>query len=112
MLKGLLDPCLLAVTAERPAYGYEIVKRLAEAGLAEVAEGSVYPALARLERGLLLRAERIESTGGPPRKYYEPTQLGRLQLEKWRQSWAELSGSINLVLSTSGERAPCKENAL
>ncbi len=111
MLKGLLDPCLLAVTAGRPVYGYEIVKCLSEVGLADVAEGSVYPALMRLERSGLLQAERIESTEGPPRKYYRPTKLGLLQLEEWREEWADLACSVNSVLWADAKELPCEEVA-
>lgn len=103
MLKGLLEPCLLAITSAEPAYGYEIVKRLAEAGLADVAEGSVYPALARLERAGLLQAKRVESPDGPMRKYFEPTPLGHLQLERWRGEWLDLSSSISAVLAVHPE---------
>lgn len=112
MLKGLLDPCLLAITADRPAYGYEIVKRLSEAGLADVAAGSVYPALARLERAGLLCAEHTESADGPPRKYYAPTLIGRRQLEAWRAGWLDLSRSVNQVLGRAVELGPCEEETL
>lgn len=110
MLKGLLDPCLLALTAEGRAYGYEVVQRLAAAGLAEVAEGSIYPALARLERAGLLEAERVESPEGPPRKYYRPTPLGRFQLQEWREEWRQLAGAVDGVLGTRND-TPCKEGS-
>jgi PadR family transcriptional regulator PadR len=108
MLKGLLDPCLLAITAGEPRYGYEIVSALGEAGLVDVAEGSVYPALTRLERAGLLQAERVPSPEGPPRKYYRPTRLGERQLAEWREGWSALATSIDSVLGSShtdGRRA-------
>ena len=110
MLKGILDPCLLAVIAEHEAYGYEIVARLEAAGLGDVAEGTVYPALTRLERGGLLKSERRESASGPPRKYYQLTPSGRRQLDAWREEWAALAASVDSVLGGSAfQRA--KESA-
>lgn len=99
MLKGLLDPCLLAVIDGAETYGYEILSRLAAAGLADVAEGSVYPALTRLERAGYLQSRRQPGADGPPRKYYALTPLGRTSLAAWQRDWAELSASISSVLS-------------
>jgi len=99
MLKGLIDPCLLAVIEADDAYGYEIVRRLEIAGLGDVATGSVYPALARLEQAGLLQSRREESGTGPPRKYYSTTVLGRAHLEAWRQEWLRLTSSVTRVLT-------------
>ena len=98
MLKGVLDLCLLAVLDDEPEYGFGIVRRLEAAGLPGVAEGSVYPALARLERAGLILGERQPSATGPPRKYYRPTDRGREQLERWRAEWLALAGSVQAVL--------------
>lgn len=110
MLKGLLDPCLLAVIGSGEAYGYEIVSRLERAGLAEVAEGSVYPALARLERMDLLDSERRVSDSGPPRKYYRLNALGTAYLDAWQVEWVKLADAIDSVLGTSPVQ-PRKETA-
>lgn len=109
MLKGLLDPCLLAVTDQQPRYGYEVVRCLADAGLADVAEGSVYPALTRLERAGLLRADRISSAEGPPRKYYRSTAAGKAHLEEWLTEWIELSTSVDIVLGIPARSGSMKE---
>ncbi|MGE3076812.1 MAG: PadR family transcriptional regulator [Dehalococcoidia bacterium] len=101
MLKGILDPCLLAVLAEREAYGYDIVTRLAEAGLREVAEGTVYPALMRLEQRGLLAWERRPSDSGPPRKYYRLTETGHNYLAEWKSEWIGLANAVDDVLGTS-----------
>lgn len=110
MLKGLLDPCLLAVIGSREAYGYEIVARLANAGLGDVAEGSVYPALTRLERAGMLVSERRPSDSGPPRKYYHLSRAGLEFLHAWRSEWEMLSRSVDSVLRTSIPRS-AKETA-
>ena len=99
MLKGLLDPCLLAVIELQESYGYEVLARLEAAGLAEVAEGSVYPALTRLERAGLLHSRRQPSSDGPPRKYYAITVDGLAHLECRRAEWFALSAAISSVLA-------------
>lgn len=103
MLKGLLDPCILAVIAAEEAYGYEIVRRLNVAGLGDVADGSAYPALARLERRGLLASRRVESDSGPPRKYYRLTPSGRATLEDWTREWRKLAAAVSNVLGTALE---------
>ena len=111
MLKGLLDPCLLAVIGTREAYGYEIASRLDSAGLGDVAEGSVYPALSRLERTRLIVSERRPSESGPARKYYQLTSDGRAYLETWRAAWAALAASVDAVLGTRTAKENRKESA-
>lgn len=99
LLKGVLDACLLAVLADKPAYGYEMTKRLAEKGLATVADGSIYPLLGRLERDGLLDSFREASNGGPPRKYYRLTSAGVAALELWRNEWRATVTAVEAVLS-------------
>jgi PadR family transcriptional regulator PadR len=111
MLKGILDPCLLAVVEGGEAYGYEIVTRLETAGLGEVAQGSVYPALTRLERAGLLRSERRPSESGPDRKYYRLSGLGKEYLDGWRDEWASLAASVDSVLGTRATAPGAKETA-
>lgn len=99
MLKGLLDPCLLAVIAVQDAYGYEVVRRLGDAGLADVADGSIYPALTRLERAGLVQAKRVPSPSGPPRKYFQLTSAGLAHLEAWREEWEALQKAVTAVFA-------------
>ena len=98
-LRGVLDLCLLAVIADEPAYGYEMAQRLAAAGLDAVAEGSIYPALGRLQREGLVESYLVESEGGPARKYYRLTKDGRAALSAWSREWAQLTDGIHAVLS-------------
>ena len=97
-LRGVLDLCLLAVVEHKPAYGYEMTTRLTEAGLGVVADGSIYPALGRLERDGLVTSFRVPSEGGPPRKYYEISTPGRKALERGRRNWAEFVTGVAGVL--------------
>lgn len=89
MLKGLLSLLLLSLLGERDDYGYSLVERLRDGGLGEVAEGTVYPALARLERGEWVSTYYVPSDRGPARKYYRLTETGvaefRARLDAWRQ---------------------------
>ena len=59
--------CLLALIAEEPCYGYEMVRKLEDRGLALVGEGSIYPLLSRLQKTGLVESFLQESSGGPPR---------------------------------------------
>lgn len=97
-LRGVLDVCLLAVAEVDPAYGYEMTARLRERGLLTVAEGSIYPALGRLEREGLLGSYRVPGEGGPPRKYYKITAAGRALLQEQRTQWKTFSLAVTQVL--------------
>ena len=98
LLRGVLDLCLLAVMQEGPAYGYEMTKRLRGRGLSMVGEGSIYPLLARLERDGLVETYREASNGGPPRKYYRASTLGRATLADGVAEWRAARDSIDAVL--------------
>ena len=99
ILRGALDLCLLAVIAHGPTYGYEMTKRLAERGLTTVAEGSIYPALGRLQRDGLVETFRQASDGGPPRKYYRLSPAGAVALVEWRAEWEGTRSAIDRVLA-------------
>ena len=76
LLKGVLSLLLLHLLAERESYGYEVVQRLHAIGLTGILEGTVYPALTRLEREGSLSTRLVASSSGPARKYYRPTGAG------------------------------------
>ncbi len=103
LLKGVLDMCLLALIAEEPSYGYEMVDKLEQRGLELVSEGSIYPLLSRLQKKQLIEGYFVESTGGPPRKYYRIAPAGEEQLEAWAEEWERLSKGVKAVLN-GGER--------
>ena len=84
MLKGLITLLLLRLLADRDDYGYALVVRLQEAGLTDMAEGTVYPALARCERAGWMAAYYVPSERGPARKYYRLTDEGRSELARAR----------------------------
>ena len=102
LLKGVLSLLLLRLLGERESYGYEVVQRLQGLGLASISEGSVYPALARLEREGRLEARLIASSAGPARKYYRPTRDGLRALAQGTASWLALSAVVTPLLLVPG----------
>ena len=86
MLKGTLEGIVVAILAERPAYGYEITAWLREQGFSDIAEGTVYALLVRIEQRGLVDVEKIPSEK-PPRKVYLNAQ-GRDYLEEFWRTWS------------------------
>ena len=91
--------CLLAVIAEEPSYGYEMVRKLESRGLALVGEGTIYPLLSRLQRQGLVESFVRESSGGPPRKYYRIAQDGETRLGDWIEEWRTLSDGVDRIVT-------------
>jgi PadR family transcriptional regulator PadR len=94
MLKGTLEGIVLAILSVRPAYGYEITARLREMGFADIAEGTVYALLIRMEQKRLVDVERVPSEKGPPRKVYSLNARGREYLEEFWRTWGFLMRRI------------------
>lgn len=91
MLKGILEGIVLAILAGRPAYGYEITARLREKGFSDIAEGTVYALLIRIEQRGLVDVEKVPSEKGPPRKVYSLNATGRTRLDEFWRTWSFLS---------------------
>ena len=91
MLKGTLEGVVLAILSGRPAYGYEITAWLRENGFSDIAEGTVYALLIRIERRGLVDVEKVPSDKGPPRKVYALNARGREQLEDFWRTWSFLA---------------------
>ena len=106
LLKGVLSLLLLHVLAERESYGYEVVQRLHEIGLTDIAAGTVYPALSRLERERRLTARLVASTDGPARKYYRPSAEGYKALAAGTAQWTALAELVSRQLSSPFPRPP------
>ena len=98
LLKGVLDMCLLALIAEEPSYGYEMVHKLEERGLDLVSDGSIYPLLSRLQKQDLVEGYYEGSSGGPQRKYYRIRKEGEERLALWREEWERLETGVDAVL--------------
>ncbi|HEV7962946.1 MAG TPA: PadR family transcriptional regulator [Actinoplanes sp.] len=110
LLKGVLSLLLLHLLAERESYGYEVVQRLQAAGLTDVLEGTVYPALARLEREGRVTARLVSSSSGPARKYYRPTPAGYEALAIGTATWSRHTEIVTTVLNSPLPTAPATAN--
>ncbi|MFE7183199.1 PadR family transcriptional regulator [Streptomyces erythrochromogenes] len=91
MLKGTLEGIVLASLSGRPAYGYEITARLREQGFSDIAEGTIYALLIRMEKRGLVDVEKVPSEKGPPRKVYSLNVQGREYLEEFWRTWSFLA---------------------
>lgn len=91
MLKGVLEGIVLAVLAQRAAYGYEITSWLRDEGFSDIAEGTVYALLVRIEQRGLVDVEKVPSEKGPPRKVYSLNEQGREYLNEFWRTWSFLS---------------------
>ena len=91
MLKGTLEGIVLAILSGRPAYGYEITAWLREKGFADIAEGTVYALLIRIEQRGFVDVEKVPSEKGPPRKVYFLNAQGEAYLEEFWRTWSFLT---------------------
>jgi PadR family transcriptional regulator PadR len=91
MLKGTLEGIVLALLTGKAAYGYEITTLLREQGFTEIAEGTVYALLVRIEQKGLVDVEKRPSEKGPPRKVYTLNPQGEKELDEFWNTWSFLS---------------------
>lgn len=94
MLKGTLEGIVLAILLGRPAYGYEITAWLRDQGFSDIAEGTVYALLIRIEQRGLVDVEKVPSEKGPPRKVYSLNAPGREYLDEFWGTWSFLSDRL------------------
>ena len=105
LLKGVLDAAVLAVVAPEDGYGYDVVRRLREAGLTDVGDASVYGTLRRLYQSGALNSYVVPSDEGPHRKYYGLTPSGRGQLDEAKLAWKSFSSTVDgLFTASTGSR--------
>jgi len=103
MLKGTLEGIVLAILTRRPAYGYEITARLRQQGFADIAEGTIYALLVRVEQRGLVDAEKVPSEKGPPRKVYALNARGRAYLGEFWSTWDSLAERIQQLRKESDD---------
>ncbi|WP_018478394.1 PadR family transcriptional regulator [Pontibacter roseus] len=97
MRKGILEFCILEIIARGEVYASDMLEELTAAKMI-VVEGTLYPLLTRLKNAGLLDYSWVESTSGPPRKYYTLTETGRSFLEQLRDTWSELVASTEFIM--------------
>lgn len=95
MLKGTLEGIVLAILAARPAHGYEITARLRDEGFTDIAEGTIYALLLRLEKRALVDVENVPSEKGPPRKVYSLNAHGTQYLDEFWETWRFLAHRLD-----------------
>lgn len=102
MLQGHLDSLLLAVVEDQPAHGYAIIEELRRRsqGAFDLPEGTVYPALHRLERAGLLRSDAA-TVNGRQRRVYRLSRRGVGALRQQRSQWQHFAGAVSSVLKAA-----------
>jgi len=103
ILRGTLDLLILKAVSLGPQHGYGVLLRIEQLakGRLQIEQGSLYPALHRLEQQGWIKAHWSETEGGRKAKFYSLTRAGRTQLEKELAQWDRLSTAINLVVETN-----------
>jgi PadR family transcriptional regulator, regulatory protein PadR len=103
MLQGTLELLVLKIIALGPTHGWDITQRIQQISedVLRVNQGSLYPALHRLEAGGWIKAEWGESENNRRAKYYRLTAAGRRQLADQRETWARFSGAVERILQTT-----------
>lgn len=94
--KGALELCVLALLARRESYAYEIASTLATA--VGMGEGTIYPLMRRMQNDGLVDTRLVESSSGPPRKYYRLTPAGRAAFVAQKREWRTFMDAVNELL--------------
>ncbi len=96
--RGVLGPCVLALLADRPRFGLELVRDLSRADGLLTSEGTVYPLLNRLRDAGLVTSRWIHDDKTRPRRYYSITDQGREHLTAFRADWSAFTAAVDGVL--------------
>ena len=99
MRKGVLEFCILSIIKQGEAYPSDIIERMREAKL-DILEGTLYPLLTRLKNAELLTYRWVESSSGPPRKYFSLTESGEKFYQELASTWLELSNGVTALTNT------------
>ena len=98
MRKGVLEFCILSIIKRGEAYPSDIIEEMKAANL-HILEGTLYPLLTRLKNADLLAYRWVESSGGPPRKYFTLTEKGAAFYAELESTWKEMSGAVDRVIN-------------
>lgn len=94
--KGVLTLCVLVLTLKKDRYGYELVDKISEKFL--IAEGTIYPLLRRLTKEGYFTTYLVESQEGPPRKYYQLTEVGKKYVMDLVGEWKTFATGVNQLI--------------
>jgi len=105
LIKGGIDSLLLCVIVQQPVYGYQIIKELERRsqGYFKFKEGTLYPALHRLDKAGLIRGEWQTLPNGRQRRYYYITEKGLYTLAAKRGQWLDFLTAMNLIIQPAGK---------
>ena len=98
MRKGILEFCILHIISRGEVYASDMLEELTSARIM-VVEGTLYPLLTRLKKAGLVDYKWVESSAGPPRKYYTINTIGKNFLDQLSDTWSDLSASTNKIIS-------------
>ncbi len=104
MRKGILEFCIMHIISRGEVYASDMLDELTSAKIM-VVEGTLYPLLTRLKNSGLLDYKWVESSSGPPRKYYILTDMGKQFLEELQSTWGELSDSVNAIVKKTAQQS-------
>ena len=100
MRKGVLEYCILSIIKRGEAYPGDIIEEMRNSGLT-LLEGTLYPLLNRLKNAGVLTYQWVESTSGPPRKYFRLTEKGREFYELLATTWNELATGVDFLTKSN-----------
>ncbi|MEC5147765.1 PadR family transcriptional regulator [Chitinophaga sp. 212800010-3] len=100
MRKGVLEFCILSIIKQGEAYPSDIIEKMKEAKL-DILEGTLYPLLTRLKNAELLTYRWVESSSGPPRKYFSMTEKGEAFYKVLETTWNELANAVHQLTQNS-----------
>jgi PadR family transcriptional regulator PadR len=101
MRKGVLEFCILSIIQRGEAYPSDIIEEMKKAKL-NILEGTLYPLLTRLKNADLLNYRWVESSGGPPRKYFSLTEKGAAFYKDLENTWREMADGVERVIDSQG----------
>lgn len=99
--KGVLELCVLAILDQKDCYGYELVNELSDS--IAISEGTIYPLLRRLKKEGFVTTYLRESQEGPPRKYYQITEVGKETKDALLGEWHKFVNGVNDVVAKESE---------
>jgi len=103
MRKGVFEYCILSIIKNGEVYPGDIIEEMKNSGL-KLFEGTLYPLLNRLKNADILSYRWVESTTGPPRKYFSLTDKGLEFYDLLESTWCELSGSVEKLINRTSEK--------
>lgn len=99
MRKGVLEFCVLSVIRKGEAYPSDIIEQMKSANF-QLLEGTLYPLLTRLKNSGMVNYRWVESSSGPPRKYFSLTEKGQLFYQELENTWNEMVNAVNGVIQS------------